>query len=1511
MKVKTFLAGLLTAVLVFEMWGGQSVISDTKETATIKKGEIVENTDVSVNSNYYIAPLTDTNYLSVASTNAETEATTPEAVNVISTEADYYIETLEQFLEFQTESQSNTFAGMTVHLAADIELEGDFAGIGSSESPFCGTFDGHGYAVKKLYSTSNGLFNQLGDGATTASVQNLVIAGAKIELNTAAQNIGVLAGIGNGVAVDNITVTSSKICADSTDQTSAMGAIFGLTCGTVTVSNSNVKRLIIKTEGPTDSIGGFVGKVEAAGTTVEQCEITNSYLKDTYATSKKYVSSFGGVIGNAKEEVNVTDTKVAAVHISTTSLARALGGIVGNVEGEHNSTFTKCTIFVTRVNSQKDTQYIGGLAGYLSETAIISDCYVDGFQCAQSITANYVGGLVGYVSYITETPSSIHSCYVKDITLKGKDSLGNIIGFCETEYSDYQSLWFLNSTLTCVSGGVYACAGETKATETTFTNGEAAWSLNTASGTMENSYIWTQGSEKPIFDTDKTEPAVKVSFVQPSGTTYRYTDSTGNVVLPTEVDEDYTWPTNTYFVMDSIVNASYAGVIGTTFPTPMRSKPSEKEYTIKTKAQLSAFRSASTKYDFTGITIHILSDIDWGGSSGGTWSGIGNGSKYPFTGTLDGHGYTIYNLYSTSSGLFKVAGSTDNPVTIKNLTLKNAEISGTSGMALLVSKIKGSPETGENLISNVKIESSKGKFSGSNCGLLVGCGYSDSDTVTISDCTITDSSMNCTASSDTDVKNWGMLIGKDNGSSGTQLKNCTITNSHMELGECNFTDAGLVAGLIASGASIQGCQIKSSSITTGGISSGLGCLIGNVSSGYLTDNMISGGSINTTYNADNTQVSCIGGLAGKFSSARTKMWDCEVTDVTVNSESSAHSIGGMLGSLEEGAAESIIARCSITNFTLNHSYQTNAEYSNYFGGAFGSVMGKAHITDVDVEKATMNVATPMKCMGGWIGYLSGSYPSVLTDCAVNYTTITQTVNQENCTSYHIGGFAGCVDTDSKFAGCSVASTDINMQGDVDCFAGLIASTYSKEVIRNPIEAAVTVKNCSVKDCDFMTGHSYSGNEYGGLVGWLSEGGIVQNCYVSGITNTAGKYIGGLIGYVSNAESTKSTNIKSCYVENCKLRATESASGMLGFSDASDSVFENLYYYNCTLTGITDSGVAGIEVDTASWLTNGTLLTNLNKASLGTQKNWVQGSAAPTLNPKCNGTTEVKLLCYNIFYMIQNDTYPIKNRRDKVVEYMKKYVEQGVGVMALQEVKADVWYSHIKDFVDSTGWKWSGHGRYGGTFEGYALGATEAGDSFNLIVYDPNQYDKVDEGYFWLSDTPGMKSAFYTCASNYRVANWIRLRDKTTGEEFIFADVHLEETQSSAVTNQWGYTIDSTSGAECRTKQAQLIVDQLAAKADGIPIIQAGDYNSPPGNDAYNITLENGYQCVRNFAHVADVHGGYNAWIREIDKFAKGDHVFTSPLCTSDMYDVRAEDDVDIDTGYRISDHCAIYTTIQY
>ena len=122
------------------------------------------------------------------------------------------------------------------------------------------------------------------------------------------------------------------------------------------------------------------------------------------------------------------------------------------------------------------------------------------------------------------------------------------------------------------------------------------------------------------------------------------------------------------------------GVIGTAFPSSFSAEPSG-DYYIQTKAQLKYFLNASKSYTFANATVHLAADIDWGGSAGGNWTGIGKDATYSFCGTFDGHGYTISNLYSTTTGLFLIIGNSTYPATVKNFTLDNAVISGVEGKA--------------------------------------------------------------------------------------------------------------------------------------------------------------------------------------------------------------------------------------------------------------------------------------------------------------------------------------------------------------------------------------------------------------------------------------------------------------------------------------------------------------------------------------------------------------------------------------------------------------------------------------------------------------------------------------------------------------------------------------------------------------------------------------------------------------------------------------------------------------
>ena len=218
------------------------------------------------------------------------------------------------------------------------------------------------------------------------------------------------------------------------------------------------------------------------------------------------------------------------------------------------------------------------------------------------------------------------------------------------------------------------------------------------------------------------------------------------------------------------------------------------------------------------------------------------------------------------------------------------------------------------------------------------------------------------------------------------------------------------------------------------------------------------------------------------------------------------------------------------------------------------------------------------------------------------------------------------------------------------------------------------------------------------------------------------------------------------------------------------------------------------------------------------KAWTQGTSSPVLGT-FKGTTELKMLNYNIFYEIVNDTYYINNRRQKVMEMIQTCVDDmGVNVIALQEVTAKVWYNHMTSFVNSnSNWAWTGYGRYGatmGTWNG------TSNDAFNLILYNTDVYSKVNEGHFWLSDTPDYESYDIYHCYNKRCVNWVELKDKTTGKSFVVVDQHLEETVTDGRANDAGITLTPEDGPTARINQATLICNRMASYvAAGTPVTQ--------------------------------------------------------------------------------------------
>lgn len=189
-----------------------------------------------------------------------------------------------------------------------------------------------------------------------------------------------------------------------------------------------------------------------------------------------------------------------------------------------------------------------------------------------------------------------------------------------------------------------------------------------------------------------------------------------------------------------------------------------QEYTLTTAEQLRGFSQlANEGNNFEGVTIKLGADIDLSGQS---WTPI----NY-FKGTFDGNGYSISNLnieatlnsdYPRSGFFTRVEGTVDSPVQIRNVTIRNGEIT-----------------------VNNTVSSQWGGTTGGT-GLLVGYGAN----VLLSNCRIEGGYVSVTQDK-ANSSNAGGLIGNLTG--GT-IENCEV--SGVEVEAINSWKAGLVCGQV-------------------------------------------------------------------------------------------------------------------------------------------------------------------------------------------------------------------------------------------------------------------------------------------------------------------------------------------------------------------------------------------------------------------------------------------------------------------------------------------------------------------------------------------------------------------------------------------------------------------------------------------------------------------------------------------------------------------------------------------
>lgn len=155
-----------------------------------------------------------------------------------------------------------------------------------------------------------------------------------------------------------------------------------------------------------------------------------------------------------------------------------------------------------------------------------------------------------------------------------------------------------------------------------------------------------------------------------------------------------------------------------------------------------------------------------------------------------------------------------------------------------------------------------------------------------------------------------------------------------------------------------------------------------------------------------------------------------------------------------------------------------------------------------------------------------------------------------------------------------------------------------------------------------------------------------------------------------------------------------------------------------------------------------------------------------------------------------------------------------------------------------------------------------------IFYRRDRFALLDQGTFWLSETPAVTASKSWDAAITRIATWGRFVDRSTGRRFLLLNTHFDHV-----------------GQTAREHSARLIRQRLAALGQGDPVVVTGDFNVTPDNPAYTtMTTELGDARLRA---AEPPHGPEDTFFGfTVERDVPGrriDYVFTSPGVRSLRY----------------------------
>ena len=225
----------------------------------------------------------------------------------------------------------------------------------------------------------------------------------------------------------------------------------------------------------------------------------------------------------------------------------------------------------------------------------------------------------------------------------------------------------------------------------------------------------------------------------------------------------------------------------------------------------------------------------------------------------------------------------------------------------------------------------------------------------------------------------------------------------------------------------------------------------------------------------------------------------------------------------------------------------------------------------------------------------------------------------------------------------------------------------------------------------------------------------------------------------------------------------------------------------------------------------------------------------------------------------------EQRMANVVDTVQRYLPDTFGV---QEA-TDAWMTYLNGALNDQ----------------YAYVGEEAGGGeYNAVFYRTDQFELIDFGTKWLSDTPDIAGSKIPEAAYPRIFTYAHLKIKSTGEELIHVNTHVDHLGQ---------------GEQVRLAQVQVITDFLKSNYPNTPTILTADMNETADKPSVSHLYGFGFENSAELAVVSDSTPSYKD--RIIDFLLVSDQ---------DFFVYRYTVDVKQYNGEYASDHRAIVMQYQ-